>query len=112
MNVREYLCFLMCFTIPSITTVKRQVTCSHPFVRHGKNMMVFPWWITVHSNREKRAGAHADSIDPEDFVFFLKSTDPFDMDIMLEIKDKEKSALLALGLAHDDTRLVLGSGKA
>jgi UV DNA damage endonuclease len=60
----------------------------------------------------KRAGAHADSIDPEDFVFFLKSSDPFDMDIMLEIKDKEKSALLALGLAHDDTRLVVGSGKA
>ena len=60
---------------------------------------------------KKRAGAHADSIDPEDFVIFLKSTIPFDMDIMLEIKDKEKSALLALSLAHDDTRLVLGSGK-
>ena len=29
------------------------------------------------------------------------------MDIMLEIKDKEKSALLALGLARDDSRLVL-----
>ncbi len=61
---------------------------------------------------DKRTGAHADSIDPEDFVVFLKSTDPFDMDIMLEIKDKEKSALLALGLAHDDRRLVIGSGKA
>ena len=61
---------------------------------------------------KKRAGAHAESIDPEDFVVFLNSTIPFDMDIMLEIKDKEKSALLALGLAHDDTRLVLGSGKA
>ena len=74
--------------------------------------MVSLWWITAHSNREKRAGAHADSIDQEDFVAFLKSTIPFDMDIMLEIKDKEKSALLALGLAHDDTRLVIGPGKA
>jgi UV DNA damage endonuclease len=61
---------------------------------------------------KKRAGAHADSIDQEDFVAFLKSTIPFDMDIMLEIKDKEKSALPALGLAHDDTRLVIGPGKA
>jgi UV DNA damage endonuclease len=59
----------------------------------------------------KRAGAHAESIDPEDFMFFLKSTDPFDMDIMLEIKDKEKSALLALALSLGDSRLVVGPGK-
>src|SRR5665647_385593 len=83
MNVREYRCFLM-----------------------------FPMVDYSSQQPKKRAGAHAESIDPEDFVVFLNSTIPFDMDIMLEIKDKEKSALLALGLAHDDTRLVLGSGKA
>ncbi len=56
----------------------------------------------------KRAGAHAESIDPEDFRSFLQSTVPFDIDIMLEIKDKEKSALAALVLARDDPRLVTG----
>jgi len=56
----------------------------------------------------KRAGAHAESIDSEDFWSFLRSTVPFDIDIMLEIKDKEKSALAALVLARDDPRLVTG----
>jgi UV DNA damage endonuclease len=57
----------------------------------------------------KRAGAHADSIDQKDFLSFLQSTVPFDIDIMLEIKDKEKSALAALTLVDDDTRLVTGN---
>ena len=56
----------------------------------------------------KRAGAHAESIDRNDFLSFLQSTVPFDMDIMLEIKDKEKSALAALTLAHGDPRLFTG----
>ena len=56
----------------------------------------------------KRAGAHAESIDPEDFRTFLQSTVPFDIDIMLEINDKEKSAHAALFLARDDPRLVTG----
>jgi UV DNA damage endonuclease len=54
----------------------------------------------------KRAGAHAESIDPNEFRSFLESTVPYDLDIMLEIKNKEKSALAALLLAHDDPRLV------
>ncbi|MFY9800050.1 MAG: UV DNA damage repair endonuclease UvsE [Methanoregula sp.] len=54
----------------------------------------------------KRLGAHAESIDQKDFQSFLQSTIPFDIDIMLEIKDKEKSALTALILARDDPRLV------
>ena len=56
----------------------------------------------------KRAGAHTESIDLEDFRSFLQSTVPFDIDIMLEIKDKEKSALAALVLACDDPRLITG----
>ena len=42
---------------------------------------------------------HAETIDEEDFRLFLKQTDPFDFDIMLEIKDKEKSAIKAIDLA-------------
>jgi UV DNA damage endonuclease len=53
----------------------------------------------------RRAGAHADHLDPEDFRSFLDASMPFDFDIMLEIKDKEKSALEALSIARDDTRL-------
>ncbi len=41
-------------------------------------------------------GTHIDSIDLNDFEGFLKETAAFDFDIMLEIRDKEKSALKAL----------------
>jgi UV DNA damage endonuclease len=57
----------------------------------------------------KRAGAHAMHIVKEEFLQFLKKTSPADFDIMLEIKDKEKSALAALALARDDPRLVCGT---
>jgi UV DNA damage endonuclease len=54
-----------------------------------------------------RVGAHAGHIVAEDFRQFLKETRPSDFDLMLEIKDKEKSALEALTLAHNDPRLVV-----
>ena len=56
----------------------------------------------------KRVGAHAMHIVEGDFRHFLKETLPADFDVMLEIKDKEKSALVALGIAWDDPRLVTG----
>ncbi len=56
----------------------------------------------------KRTGAHAEHIVAEDFRQFLEETRPADFDVMLEIKDKEKSALEALALARDDPRLVTG----
>jgi UV DNA damage endonuclease len=56
----------------------------------------------------RRVGAHAGHIVAEDFRQFLKETLPADFDIMLEIKDKEKSALAALALARNDPRLVTG----
>jgi UV DNA damage endonuclease len=43
-----------------------------------------------------RKGRHAESIDLILFKRFLKQTQDLDFDIMLEIKDKEKSALKAL----------------
>lgn len=45
-----------------------------------------------------RIGKHAASIDLEDFIGFLHRTRAYDYDLMLEIKDKEKSALKALSL--------------
>ncbi len=54
----------------------------------------------------KRPGGHADHIDATDFRRFLDLSRPHDMDIMLEIKDKEKSALVAVDLAKTDPRFV------
>jgi len=48
---------------------------------------------------------HADSIDIEDFKKFLLDTEPFNFDVMLEIKDKEKSAAKAIEAANQDIRL-------
>ena len=42
---------------------------------------------------------HAETINIEDFDLFLKQTQQFDFDVMLEIKDKEKSAIKAINLA-------------
>jgi UV DNA damage endonuclease len=54
----------------------------------------------------KRPGAHAEHLDPEDFGRFLRASGSQDFDIMLEIKDKEASAKIALALAAGDPRLV------
>lgn len=42
---------------------------------------------------------HSETIDVADFDLFLKETETLDFDIMLEIKDKEKSAIKAINLA-------------
>ena len=47
-------------------------------------------------------GAHAEHLDSSDFTRFLHQSQPYDFDLMLEIKDKEQSALKALKvLKHD-----------
>ncbi len=43
-----------------------------------------------------RKGKHTESINEKDFLSFLLDTSGVDFDVMLEIKDKEKSALKAL----------------
>jgi UV DNA damage endonuclease len=53
---------------------------------------------------EKR-GRHTESIDPELFTRFLSESAGFDFDLMLEIKDKEKSARVALDIARNHGRL-------
>lgn len=53
-----------------------------------------------------RIGSHAQSIDVDYFGRFLRDTKPFDFDIMLEIKDKEASALKAIAVALKDSRFL------
>jgi UV DNA damage endonuclease len=48
-----------------------------------------------------KTGQHAESIDEEDFRSFLRGTQEVDFDIMLEIKDKEVSALKALKILNE-----------
>jgi UV DNA damage endonuclease len=52
--------------------------------------------------------SHGDSIDLTDFERFLTETRPIDFDIMLEIKDKEASALKAVPVARKDQRFFTG----
>jgi UV DNA damage endonuclease len=47
---------------------------------------------------------HAESIDVELFKRLLEQTRPFDYDVMLEIKDKEKSVLRVLPILASDAR--------
>jgi UV DNA damage endonuclease len=49
-------------------------------------------------------GTHAESIDIRSFKDFITRTDPYNFDVMLEIKDKEKSALKAVKALQGDTR--------
>lgn len=59
-----------------------------------------------YSSQEKnqKIGKHAQHIDRIDFSRFLKDSKDFDIDIMLEIKDKEKSAIEAITAAEKDLR--------
>jgi len=51
-------------------------------------------------------GSHAYSIDLQDFSNFIEYTKPYDIDIMLEIKEKEQSALKAIDLLKNDERFI------
>lgn len=59
-----------------------------------------------YSSQQKaaRPGSHARVLNVKDFSAFLKQSRPFDFDIMLEIKDKESSAIKAIKIASKDPR--------
>jgi len=52
-----------------------------------------------------RSGAHIEHLRAAPFRAFLRESAGFDFDLMLEIKDKERSAALALQCARADPRL-------
>lgn len=56
--------------------------------------------------RNARKGSHSESIDMKQFSAFLKKSRGIDFDLMLEIKDKEKSAVKAVKAAENDPRLI------
>ena len=82
----------------------------HECLNHGETIregleFAFSTWgmkdgslMVDYSSQERgqRAGTHARSLDPQRFKRFLLETKGVDFDLMLEIKDKERSALTAL----------------
>jgi UV DNA damage endonuclease len=54
----------------------------------------------------KRKGKHAERLNLDQFQIFLSTAGSSDFDIMLEIKDKESSALRALDIITDDNRFI------
>jgi UV DNA damage endonuclease len=65
-------------------------------IRDGLPMVDYSIQQMRGSDNRRRKGKHAQTIDTILFKKFLKKSEAFDFDIMLEIKDKEKSALKAL----------------
>ncbi|RLL83770.1 UV DNA damage repair endonuclease UvsE [Mesotoga sp. BH458_6_3_2_1] len=65
--------------------------------------------IVDYSTQENgaRKGRHAQAIDLDHFNSFLIKSRPYDFDIMLEIKDKEKSAEVAISVANQDNRFIV-----
>ncbi len=60
-------------------------------------------YSSYHSSGGRKV-SHTESIDSSHFERFLAATQPYDIDIMLEIKDKEASALKAVEIARKDSR--------
>ncbi len=53
---------------------------------------------------DKKFGSHVDALDAAAFRNFLRRVDGYDLDIMLEIKDKEASALHARALIREHVK--------
>jgi UV DNA damage endonuclease len=67
-----------------------------PMVDYSSQDMV----IDNYSDVMARKGKHTGAIDIKSFKNFIKQTEGLDFDIMLEIKDKEISALKALEIVR------------
>lgn len=79
-------------TLPEITATWQE--------RDGIPMVDYS---SYHSSGGRKV-SHTESIDNSHFERFLATTQPYDIDIMLEIKDKEASALKAVEIARKDRR--------
>ncbi|MBN2012544.1 UV DNA damage repair endonuclease UvsE [candidate division KSB1 bacterium] len=54
----------------------------------------------------EKSGKHSNEIERKDFSYFLRLLNVADFDVMLEIKDKEASALNAVNLAASEPRFI------
>lgn len=94
---------MITFTISSIIGEALE-ECFEKFTKTWKAKDGLPLVDYSSQNPEKAKGTHIESIDIDHFKNFLKETMNFDFDIMLEIKDKEASALKAVDILKYDNR--------
>jgi UV DNA damage endonuclease len=91
-------------------TLHHEINCSGDTTKEAFRLFIRTWkkrdglpmvdYSSHRNNGSKRK--HAETINLKHFKQFLQETDPFDFDVMLEIKDKEKSALKAARIASKD----------
>ena len=74
------------------------------FTKTWKRKDGIPMVDYSHQKQGGQKRQHAHSLDKRVFRDFLSQTEPYDFDIMLEIKDKERSALQAVKIASADER--------
>jgi UV DNA damage endonuclease len=73
-------------------------------MRTWKNIDGLPMVDYSSQKTDGKPGSHAETINLKDFQSFIMRTYPYDFDIMLEIKDKEHSAIQALSIIQNDMR--------
>jgi UV DNA damage endonuclease len=116
-----------CYSLRDCLAIHRQTgipvlfdAFHHSILNHGEDIRtclerIAPTWaghdgipmVDYSIQAEGRlAGSHAESIDIASFESFLIESHPFDFDLMLEIKDKETSAMKAVSTALMDPRFV------
>ena len=78
--------------------------CFENFTKTWKTKDGLPLVDYSSQNPDKAKGTYIGSIDIDHFKNFLKETQNFDFDIMLDIKDKETSALKAVDILKYDNR--------
>lgn len=90
----------------------------HRLLNHGESLrdafsLVIPTWqpadglpMVDYSSQQpgEQKGKHAESLNTGDFVQFIRESSPYDFDLMLEVKDKEKSALKTVEVLKKDKR--------
>lgn len=88
--------------------------CFQNFIRTWKEKDGLPLvdYSSKSAESDSSKGTHTRSIDVEHFKMFLSETEDFDFDIMLEIKDKETSALKAVEVLKDDSRFIINKNKS
>lgn len=76
------------------------------FIKTWKNKDGIPMVDYSSQQSGEIEGKHIKTINLKHFTKFLHETKPFDFDVVLEIKDKEKSALKAIKKTLIDSRFI------
>lgn len=78
----------------------------HQLQRQWQRQDGIPMLDYSSQEQDGRKGRHSNTLNDTQFKDFLQASKGYDFDIMLEIKDKERSALKAIDLARKDSRLI------